>query len=90
MKRYEFNMEPLDTDESPDGSFVLYEEARVIEVDRDIKAANLQLLVEKVLALETALEASDQSANAALEDTLQDAVQAAGIEMVDLARSLKQ
>lgn len=33
------------------GQFVHYEEARQIEVDRDIKAANLRLLVDKVLAI---------------------------------------
>jgi hypothetical protein len=35
--------------ESPKGRFVQYKEARQIETDRDIKAANMQLLVEKVL-----------------------------------------
>lgn len=85
MKRYDAQGQQFD-----EGCLADYEEARLIEVDRDIKAANLQLLVEKVLAVETALEALEQNADAALEDTLHDVVQAAGVEMVDLARSLKQ
>jgi hypothetical protein len=35
------------------GDYVLYEEARTIEIDRDIKATNLQLLVDAVLMWET-------------------------------------
>lgn len=61
--------------EHSDGAYVLYEEARLIEVDRDIKAANLQLLVEKVLAIDVD---SDKGT--------WDAIEAA----LDLARSLKQ
>ena len=90
MNRYDWDYGGMIPAESWAGVYVTYEEARLIEVDRDIKAANLQLLVEKVLTLETALDAADQNANAALEDTLNDAVQAAGITLVDLARSLKQ
>jgi hypothetical protein len=35
-----------------DGEFVLYEDAHTIEVDRDIKAANLDTLRKLVLAIE--------------------------------------
>ena len=60
MDRYEWNNDGMVTAygafERPpsdsSGEYVLYEEARLIEVDRDIKAANLQLLVEKVLETE--------------------------------------
>ena len=38
--------------ESEDGKYVLYEDVEPIISDRDIKAANLKLLVEKVLAIE--------------------------------------
>lgn len=87
MKRYEFNLEPLDTDESPDGSFVLYEEAHAVEVDRDIKAANLQLLVEKVLEVYdlssvAVFKIDDLAATAA--------ASAASTQLLDIARSLKQ
>ena len=90
----ELEYAPMDTHE-----FVVYEEARLIEVDRDIKAANLQLLVEKVLAWEIADQAFFDVAGADYYPTSDDpdAVETAGNvvgdaqqEMVDLARSLKQ
>lgn len=65
------------------GQFVHYEEARQIEVDRDIKAANLQLLVEKVLAYDVTGDGDHINTNI---NTIADAYDA----MVDLARSLKQ
>ena len=61
-----------------------------VEADRSIKAANLQLLVEKVLTLEAALETSAENTDASVAGELEDQVQAAGFDMVDLARSLKQ
>ena len=81
----ELEYAPMDTHE-----FVVYEEARLIEVDRDIKAANLQLLVEKVLYMDAAGERFEQNTDAAAEDTLGDAWQRASEELVDLAQSLKQ
>ena len=88
MKRFFANTSHADVmDEAPDGEYVLYEEARLIEVDRDIKAANLRLLVEKVLAYDT--EA----------DLLEDHEEGGGVDhveimttydrMVRLARGLK-
>lgn len=89
MKRYstEHDDEPFEFDT---GEYVLYEEAHQVEIDRDIKAANLQLLVDAVLAYNNALEVIENSLNAALEDTLYDAAQTAGEAMLDLARGLKQ
>lgn len=80
MKRYDsIHGSQGGLDEYELGNYVLYEEARQIEVDRDIKAANLQLLVEKVLAY----DGLDDHAS------VEDAVLAyAG--MIELARSLKQ
>jgi hypothetical protein len=63
--------------ESPKGRFVQYKEARQIETDRDIKAANLQLLVEKVLGVEAIVGDGDE---------YQCAISAA----IDFARGLKQ
>ena len=54
MKRYAFvEGHPAEMVELQDGECVLYEDVGPIVADRDIKAANLQLLVEKVLAWET-------------------------------------
>ena len=53
------------------------EEARQIEIDRDTKAANLQLLVEKVLGVEAIVGDGDE---------YQCAISAA----IDFARGLKQ
>ena len=62
--------------EWPDDAYVVpAEDYDMIEVDRDIKAANLHLLVEKVLAIDVD---SDKGT--------WDAIEAA----LDLARSLKQ
>jgi hypothetical protein len=66
------------------------ESVRAMLADRNIKAANLKTLVDMVLAHEAASEALVENTNAALEDTLSDAAQAAGTAMIDLARGLKQ
>ena len=85
MNRYDYKVWENDDgalegwlSESETGDYCQYEEARLIEVDRDIKAANLQLLVEKVLAYD------------ALDRGTVDEIDAACKDMVDLARSLKQ
>ena len=65
-------------DEAPDGEYVLYEDVEPIVADRDIKAANLQLLVEKVLTIDEAVEVGDHTVGSCLR------------EAVNLARSLKQ
>ena len=59
MKRYEWQNDGMvvcgpNLEYAPDGSseYVLYEDVEPIVADRDIKAANLQLLVEKVLVVE--------------------------------------
>ena len=95
MKRYDYQVWENDDgalegwlSEGENGDYVEYEEARLIEVDRDIKAANLQLLVEKVLAWDSALatmDAGDPPTNADMQALAQ-----AEVSLVDLARSLKQ
>ena len=52
MKRYDVDDDGVEH-EHAEGDFVRYEDVEPIVADRDIKAANLQLLVEKVLAWET-------------------------------------
>lgn len=84
----------------PDDTYVVpAEDLDLVTTDRDIKAANLQLLVEKVLAWEIADQAFFDVAGADYYPTSDDpdAVETAGNvvgdaqqEMVDLARSLKQ
>ena len=77
--------------EWPDDAYVVpAEDYDLTEVDRDIKAANLQLLVEKVLYMDAAGERFEQNTNATVEGTLGDEWQRASEELVDLARSLKQ
>lgn len=73
--------------ESETGDYCQYEEARLIEVDRDIKAANLQLLVEKVLAVDALVQRTVEGGGDG--GDIADA-QAAEEELLDLARSLKQ
>lgn len=88
MKRYAFvEGHPAEMVELQDGEYVSYEEVEPIVADRDIKAANLRLLVEKVLAYDT--EA----------DLLEDHEEGGGVDhveimttydrMVRLARGLK-
>lgn len=51
MKRFDHAYDSQATaGETKDDKYFLYEDVQPIIVDRDIKAANLQLLVEKVLA----------------------------------------
>lgn len=77
--------------EWPDDVYVVpAEDLDIVQVDRDIKAANLQLLVDKALVCGAAIEAFEWNENIALEDTLQDAAQAAWAVVAELARSLKQ
>jgi hypothetical protein len=52
MKRYQPGYGRLENALDEDGEFVLYEDARAIEVDRDIKAANLDTLRRLVLAMD--------------------------------------
>ena len=86
MKRFFLNATPccdnqhacMDTDEA--GDFVEYEEVYALEIDRDIKAANLQLLVNRVLAW------SVQDSVFQIAPEVQDAF----AETIELARSLKQ
>jgi hypothetical protein len=66
--------------ESEDGKYVLYEDVEPIISDRDIKAANLKLLVEKVLMWEV----QDSAFQVAPE------LQAEFNETMALARGLKQ
>ena len=76
MKRYAFvEGHPAEMVELQDGECVLYVDVEPIVADRDIKAANLQLLVEKVLAYEDAGVSNMYEAEQA---------------MLNLARSLKQ
>ena len=69
----ELEYAPMDTHE-----FVVYEEAHQIEVDRDIKAANLKTLVDMVLAYKHPGAGPD---NYPAQDYY---------DMVELARGLKQ
>ena len=84
MNRF-FPNSPHDVmDVDPAGGFVMYEEAREIEVDRDIKAANLQLLVKRVLAYKAAFNAF------MFADGSSDDVDEADKDMTNLALGLKQ
>lgn len=92
MKRYEWDNDGMwETDGSaraPAGNeYVLYEEAHMIEVDRDIKTANLQLLVEAVLAHQEACERCERGGNDGA-DVFE--AEAAWTHLTGLARSLKQ
>ena len=81
MKRFFANTSHSDVmDETPNGEYVLYEDVEPIVADRDIKAANLQLLVEKVLMWEV----QDSAFQVAPELTPH------FNELFALARSLKQ
>ena len=51
MKRYDIDDDAVEH-EHPEGDFVKYEDVEPIVADRDIKAANLRLLVENVLMWE--------------------------------------
>lgn len=70
--------------ESEHGEYVLHEDVEPIIADRDIKAANLQLLVDKVLDFD-AREQGDIDAIAFM-----DSVEKDWTEIVELARGLKQ
>lgn len=86
MNRYDVDKQGEQI-EREDGPFALYEEARVIEVDRDIEAANLQQLVEKVLDFADAVQASSDWHDT--DDSVHLSV-CAREDLVNLARSLKQ
>ena len=87
-----FYLQELDTDKSAEGDYSddevqqawevwqgAREELATVTADRDVKAANLQLLVEKVLEIDTTEVAGDTEG---YENAIYDAIQ--------LARSLKQ
>lgn len=62
MKRVDFDVDGTEIEGSDvDGAYVLYEEARQIEVDRDIKSANLKTLVDMVLDHEGAVNRAVES-----------------------------
>lgn len=82
MKRYDAQGASYE-----EGCLTDYEEARVIEVDRDIKAANLQLLAKNLLtysAFVARFEDGPPYDNAGKDaDNMWD-------QLLDLARSIKQ
>lgn len=86
MKRYDIDADGVDY-EHPEGDFVKYEDVEPIVADRDIKAANLQLLVEKVL--EYGAFASQFEDGPPYDNAGKDA-DSMWNKLVDLARSLKQ
>ena len=69
------------------GDYVRYEDVEPVIADRDIKAANLQLLVEDVLAYDDACSRCESSGNDG--GDVHEAVET-WKHLVDLARSLKQ
>ena len=86
MKRYDVDEDGVEN-ERPEGDFVKYEDVEPIVADRDIKAANLQLLVEDVLAYDDACSRCESSGNDG--GDVHEAVET-WKHLVDLARSLKQ
>lgn len=68
----------------PDGQYVLYTDAQKYVDDSNVKSANLQLLVDKVLDFD-AREQGDIDAIAFM-----DSVEKDWAEIVELARGLKQ
>jgi hypothetical protein len=77
MKRYHFSYGREENDLDDNGPHVMYEEAHEIEIDRDMKSANLKTLVDMVLAF-TAVASIDPESEAQF------------CAMADLARGLKQ
>ena len=89
MKRFFANTSHADVmDEAPDGEYVLYEDVEPIIADRDVKAANLQLLVEKVLAYDTEADLLEDHEEGGGVDHVE--IMTAYDRMVRLARGLKQ
>ena len=92
MNRFDIDEDGCEMRE-PEGPLVWYEEARLIEVDRDIKAANLQLLVEKVLEASVLLDMlqddEDSAVTGIFSYSTKEAIAKSRL-VVDLARSLKQ
>lgn len=89
MKRFDHAYDSQGTvGESEGGKYVLYEEARVVEVDRDIKAANLKTLVDMVLAYDTAADRLEDHEEGGGLDHVE--IMTAYDRMVRLARGLKQ
>ena len=86
MKRYEIAIDGIGY-ETPEGNYVRYEDIEPIIADRDIKAANLQLLVEKVL--EYGAFASQFEDGPPYDNAGKDA-DSMWNKLGDLARSLKQ
>lgn len=80
--------------EWPDDTYVVpAEDYDLVTTDRDIKAANLQLLVEKVLAaseLYDLLQSDEDNAVTGIFSRSTKDVITKGKEALDLARSLKQ
>lgn len=94
MKRYEWQNDGMvvcgpNLEYAPDGSseYVIYEDVEPIVADRDIKAANLQLLVENVLSYDDACQRCESSGNDG--GDVYEAVET-WKQLVDLARSLKR
>lgn len=71
----------------PDGQYVLYTDAQKYVDDSNVKSANLQLLVEKVLEAEAAKDHAVEGGGDI--GDIADAQQAY-FDMLELARSLKQ
>lgn len=70
------------------GDYVRYEDVEPIVADRDIKAANLRLLVEKVLAYDTEADLLEDHEEGGGVDHVE--IMTAYDRMVRLARGLKQ
>lgn len=86
MKRYEIAIDGIGY-ETPEGNYVRYEDIEPIIADRDIKAANLQLLAKNLLtysAFVAQFEDGPPYDNAGKDaDNMWD-------QLLDLARSIKQ
>lgn len=87
MKRYDIDDDAVEH-EHPAGDFVKYEDVEPIVADRDIKAANLRLLVEKVLAYDTGAYLLEDHEEGGGVDHVE--IMTAYDRMVRLARGLKQ
>ena len=87
MKRYDVDGDGVEH-EHAEGDFVRYEDVEPLVADRDIKAANLRLLVEKVLAYDTEADLLEDHEEGGGVDHVE--IMTAYDRMVRLARGLKQ
>lgn len=87
MKRYDVDDDGVEH-EHAGGDFVKYGDVEPIVADRDIKAANLRLLVEKVLAYDTEADLLEDHEEGGGVDHVE--IMTAYDRMVRLARGLKQ